>query len=270
MLEKQLNYIRSITDFVPKIAVVLGSGLGSFAEEIQIEAAIDYKDIPDFPVSTAPTHRGRFIFGTIGNAKVVCMEGRVHLYEGYSAKQVVNPIFLMRRLGAEILLLTNAGGGINKSFHIGDFMAVEDHISSFVPSPLIGPNDEALGPRFADMSEVYSKRLTNKMIKAAIRNDIDIKKGVYIQLTGPAFETKAEIKMCSVLGADAVGMSTAIEAQAAKYCGFEVCAISCITNLACGLLDKPITSEEVSETAGRVEKEFKTLLINSIESFTDE
>lgn len=270
MLNNQLEYIRSQTDFMPEIAIVLGSGLGSFAEEIKIEVSIDYKDIPDFPISTAPSHRGRFVFGTIGNTKVVCMEGRVHLYEGYSAKQAVNPIFLMRKLGAEILLLTNAGGGINKHFKIGDFMVIEDHISSFVPSPLIGKNDEALGPRFPDMSEVYSKRLTNKIIKAALKNNIDIKKGVYIQLTGPAFETKSEIKMCSALGADAVGMSTAIEAQAGKYCGFEVCAVSCITNLACGLLDKPITSKEVSETAARVEKEFKTLLRNMIENFKNE
>lgn len=265
MLEKQLEYIRTITDFKPQAAIVLGSGLGALANEIEIAAIIDYSDIPDFPVSTAPSHKGRFVFGKIGNVNVAIMQGRVHLYEGYSAKEVVNPIFLLRKMGAKILMLTNASGGINKNFSIGDFMIIEDHISSFVPSPLIGKNDDTLGTRFPDMSEVYSKRLNHMINKTAIQNGINVKKGTYIQLSGPAFETKAEIKMCSALGADAVGMSTAIEAQAAKYCGFEVCAISCITNLACGIMDKPISSDEVTETADRVSAQFKTLIKKSVE-----
>lgn len=266
MLKTQLEYIRSITDFCPDTALVLGSGLGELADEIKTEAVINYSDIPGFPVSTAPSHKGRFVFGYIGNARVVIMQGRVHLYEGYTSKQIANPIFLMKKLGAKTLLLTNAAGGINKNFSIGDFMIIDDHISSFVPSPLIGQNDEALGARFPDMSEVYSKRLNRIITKAAAENGIDTKKGVYIQLSGPAFETKAEIKMCAALGADAVGMSTAIEAQAAKYCGFEVCGISCITNLACGVLDKPISSEEVTETAERVAPDFKKLIRKTIES----
>lgn len=270
MLQKQLEYIRTITDFKPEIALVLGSGLGALADEIEIKATVDYKDIPDFPVSTAPSHKGRFVFGIMNGVNVIIMQGRVHLYEGYTSKEIVNPIFLMRKLGAGVLFLTNASGGINNNFSVGDFMLIEDHISSFVVSPLVGENDNSLGVRFPDMSDVYSKRLRNIIENVADENKINIQKGVYIQLRGPAFETKAEIRMCKALGADAVGMSTAIEAQAGKYCGFEVCAISCITNLACGISDTPITSEEVTETADRVAPYFKTLIKKSIESIANE
>lgn len=270
MLNRQIEYIKSITDFEPEVALILGSGLGELADTADAEAVIDYKDIPDFPVSTAPSHKGRFIFKTIGNTKAVIMQGRVHLYEGYSPKQIANPVILMRKLGAKVLFLTNAAGGINKDFYIGDLMLIEDHISSFVPSPLIGRNDDSIGVRFPDMSDVYSKRLQKIIKETAYENDIKLKSGVYIQLTGPAFETKAEIKMCSILGADAVGMSTAIEAQAAKHCGFEVCGVSLITNLACGLMDKPITSEEVNEAAENASPYFKKLIIKSIERICNE
>ena len=270
MLQKQLDYIRSLTDFVPDTALVLGSGLGGFTDEMQIECVINYSDIPDFPVSTAPTHKGCFVFGKIGEAKLAVMQGRVHLYEGYTAQQAVMPIRLLRLLGAKTLILTNAAGGINRDFQIGDLMVIDDHISSLVPSPLRGRNIDSLGVRFPDMSDVYSKRLRKIITECALKNGIEIKNGVYIQLQGPAFETKAEIKMCSVLGADAVGMSTAIEAQAAKHCGFEVCGISCISNLACGLLDQPITSEEVSETAAKTAVKFNALLKATIESIADE
>ena len=270
MLQKQLEYIRNITDFEPDIAVVLGSGLSGFTDGAEIEAAVDFANIPDFPVSTAPTHRGRFVFCKIGGARVAVMQGRVHLYEGYTPQQAVMPIRLLRLMGAKQLILTNAAGGINRDFQIGDLMIIEDHISSLVPSPLRGKNIDSLGVRFPDMSEVYSKRLCKIITECAMKNGIETKKGVYIQLQGPAFETKAEIKMCSILGADAVGMSTAIEAQAAKHCGFEVCGISCITNLACGLLDQPITSEEVSETAAKTAVKFNALLRSTIERIADE
>lgn len=268
-MKEQIDYIRSKTDFVPEIAIVLGSGLGDFAEEIDCVCEIDYKDIPGFPVSTAPNHRGRLIMGYLNNAKIICMQGRIHLYEGYSAKEIVSPIYLMRKLGANTLILTNAAGGISKTLCTGDLMIIEDHISSFVPSALIGPNDDSLGLRFPDMSEVYSKRLNKAVLRCAAELGTDIKKGTYIQLTGPAFETKAEIRMCSVLGADAVGMSTAIEAQAAKYCGFELCAISVITNLACGITNKPITCEEVADTAGKTNDKFRELLIKVTEKITN-
>lgn len=260
MLEKQLEYIKSKTDFVPEISIILGSGLGGLADEIDVRSVIDYSDIPDFPVSTAPGHKGRFVFGELCGKNVAAMQGRVHLYEGYSPEQIILPIRLLRAMGAKILILTNACGGINKNFKRGDLMMIDDHISSFVRSPLTGPNDDEIGPRFPDMSEVYSKRLKKIMIQSAAKCKIKLERGVYIQLPGPAFETKAEIKMCASLGADAVGMSTAIEAQAAKHCGFEICGISCITNLACGISNMPITSEEVTETASEVSEKFRTLI----------
>lgn len=260
MLEKQLEFLRKLTDFKPDIALVLGSGLGGLADEIETEYEIDYGDIPDFPVSTAPGHKGRFLFGKLCGKNIAAMQGRVHLYEGYTPEQIVMPIRLLRALGAEILILTNACGGISKGLSRGDLMMIDDHISSFIPSPLTGPNDKKTGPRFPDMSEVYSNRMKRILLNSALNCGIDLKRGVYIQLPGPAFETKAEIRMCAALGADAVGMSTAIEAQAARHCGFEVCGISCITNLACGISNAPITSEEVNETANAVSEKFRALI----------
>lgn len=267
MLKKQLDFIRSKTDFIPEIAVILGSGLGALADEIETQCIIDYKDIPDFPVSTAPGHKGRFVFGRIENKNVVIMQGRIHLYEGYSPQQIANPIRLMRLMGAEILLLTNAAGGISSDFHIGDLMVIDDHISSFVESPLVGKNDDSIGLRFPDMSEVYSKRLRDIIKRTAKEEGTEVKSGVYLQFRGPNFETPAEIRMAKTIGADAVGMSTAIEAQAAKHCGFEVCGISVITNLACGISKTPITSEEVTETADRIAPIFKNLIKKSVGNF---
>ena len=269
MLERQLEYIRSKTDFVPDIALVLGSGLGELADEVSAESIIDYSEIPDFPFSTAPSHKGRFIFGNIENKNVAVMQGRVHLYEGYSPYEVVKPIRLLRMLGCKTLFLTNAAGGINRSFNIGDLMIINDHISSFVPSPLTGKNDDSLGLRFPDMSEVYSKKLNRIIRQTAKEENIDIKDGTYLQFRGPNFETPAEIKMAEIIGADAVGMSTAIEAQAAKHCGMEVCGISVITNLACGISKTPITSEEVNETADRIAPIFKNIIKKSIGKFNE-
>ena len=267
MLQRQLDFIKTKTDFTPEIAIVLGSGLGGLADEIETVCTIDYRDIPGFPVSTAPSHKGRFVFGKMGNKKVVMMQGRVHLYEGYTPEQIANPIRLMRKMGAHILLLTNAAGGINSHFHIGDFVVINDHISSFVESPLIGKNDDTIGTRFPDMSEVYSKRLNTIISDTAEEEKINIKSGVYLQFRGPNFETPAEIQMAKIIGADAVGMSTAIEAQAAKHCGFEICGISLISNLACGISKAPITSEEVTETADRVAPDFKRLIKRSVGNF---
>ena len=260
MLEKQLEYIRSITSEKPEIAVVLGSGLGDFVDEMDIKHIIDYKDIPDMPISTAPHHRGRLVFGTINGKFIATMQGRVHYYEGYSPDEIVMPIRVLRLLGAEKLILTNASGGINSDFNIGDFMIIKDHISSFVPSPLIGNNDERLGIRFPDMSKVYSKRIINVIKKSAGKCGVDVKEGVYIQLSGPQFETPAEIQMAKLIGADAVGMSTVMEAVAGVHCGFEVGAISMISNMACGISDKPITDDEVKQTADMVAPRFKALL----------
>lgn len=260
MLEKQIKAVKAITDFIPEIAIVLGSGLGDFADKIDIECIIPYSQIPEMPVSTAPLHKGQFVFGTINDKKVVLMQGRIHLYEGYTPEQIAIPIRLMRLLGAEKLLITNAGGGISKDFKVGDFMMITDHISCFVDSPLIGRNFDELGSRFPDMSNAYDKHLQKIIIKTAIKNNIEIKKGVYAQLKGPQFETPAEIRALSILGADAVGMSTVIETIAAVHCGFKVCAVSLITNLACGILDKPLSCEEVSEAAEASSVTFEKLI----------
>lgn len=263
-LQKAIKSIREKTDFVPEVALVLGSGLGGFAEQIDRVAVVDYSDIEGFPISTVPGHKGRFIFGYLAGKAVVAMQGRVHYYEGYPIGDVVMPTRIMGLLGAKKLILTNAAGGVNFNFKQGDLMIITDHISSFVPSPLIGKNIEELGTRFPDMSEVYSKRLRTIIAEAALECNISIKEGVYVQLTGPNFETPAEIRMYRSLGADAVGMSTVCEAIAARHMSLEVCGISCITNLACGMTKEKLTHEEVQETADRVAEQFKALLTEVI------
>lgn len=256
--------IRKKTDFVPEIAVVLGSGLGSFADGIKTEVIIDYKDIAGFPTSTVQGHAGRFVFGYVEDVPVAVMQGRVHYYEGYSMTDVVLPVRLLCMMGAKKVILTNAAGGINRSFTPGTLMALTDHISSFVPSPLIGENTEELGTRFPDMSNVYDKDLTKILKDTAKALGIDLKEGVYIQFTGPAYETPAEIRAAEALGADAVGMSTACEAVAIRHMGVKVCAVSCISNLAAGISKKPLTHQEVKETADRVSEQFKSLIRGAV------
>lgn len=250
--------------FRPKAALVLGSGLGDYAEEIQAEAFLDYHDIEGFPVSTVSGHKGRFVFGYVNEIPVVIMQGRVHYYEGYSMEDVVLPIRLMKMMGAEILFLTNAAGAVNYDFHVGDFMMITDQISNFVPSPLIGPNIEELGERFCDMSQIYNHDLCRILRETAEELEIHLQEGTYIQLTGPNFETPKEVKMCRILGADAVGMSTACEAVAANHMGMKICGISCISNLGCGMSEEPLSHEEVKETADRVAPLFKKLITASI------
>ncbi|HBA62570.1 MAG TPA: purine-nucleoside phosphorylase [Lachnospiraceae bacterium] len=257
--------IRKKIDFQPKAALVLGSGLGDYAETIQTEAVLDYHEIDGFPIATVPGHKGRFIFGYIGSVPVVIMQGRVHYYEGYSMQDVVLPIRLMKMLGADILCLTNAAGGVNDTFQAGDFMLITDHIASFVPSPLIGENLEALGVRFPDMSEIYDEKLQCAVKEAAAELQIPIKEGIYLQTTGPSYESKQEIRMFRILGADAVGMSTACEAIAANHMGMKICGISCISNLACGMTDRPLSHAEVQETSDRMAESFKKLITCSIE-----
>lgn len=257
---------RKKVDFKPQVALVLGSGLGDFADGIQVEAELDYKDIEGFPVSTVAGHEGKYIFGHLGEVPVVCMKGRVHYYEGYAISDVVLPIRLMKLMGAEVLFLTNASGGINGGFHAGDFMMITDQIANFVPSPLIGPNVEELGVRFPDMSSIYDKELQQILRRTAVLEDIPLKEGVYIQLTGPNYESPAEIRMCRNMGADAVGMSTACEAIAANHMGMRICGISCIANLASGISPNPLTHKEVQETADRVAPMFKRLVAKSIQN----
>ena len=258
------NSVREKIDFQPEIALVLGSGLGDYGESIDVVATISYSEIEGFPVSTVEGHKGRFIFGYINEVPVVCMQGRVHYYEGYPMTDVVLPTRLMKMMGARVLFLTNAAGGLNYDFQAGDFMMITDHIMNFVPSPLIGPNINELGVRFPDMSDIYKKDLQDIIRNAAKDLGIGLREGVYIQLTGPNFETPTEVKMCRILGADAAGMSTAAEAVAANHMGMKVCGISCITNLGCGMLEQPLSHIEVQETADRVAAAFKKLVTKSI------
>ncbi|HCR74687.1 MAG TPA: purine-nucleoside phosphorylase [Ruminococcus sp.] len=257
-------------DFKPAIAIVLGSGLGGYADSIKITDTVSYNSIKGFPVSTVAGHKGRFVFGYDGDVPVVIMQGRVHFYEGYSMNDVVLPVRLMKMLGAEVLFLTNASGGINRNFNAGDFMLISDHISCFVKSCLIGENIDELGVRFPDMSEVYDRNLISIIEKCAERNDISLKKGVYVQLTGPAYETPAEIKMLGCMGADAVGMSTVCEAVAANHMGMKICGISCISNMACGISDKPLSHLEVQAAADKSAPVFRKLVSESVKSIYSE
>lgn len=256
--------VRSKINFQPKVALVLGSGLGNYGDCIHIQQTLDYHEIEGFPVSTVQGHKGRFLFGYVGEVPVVIMQGRIHYYEGYAMEDVVLPIRLMKMMGAEVLFLTNAAGGLNDEFRAGDFMLITDQISNFVPSPLIGANIDELGLRFSDMSEVYDKNLRGLIRGAAQEQGILLKEGIYVQLTGPNFETPHEVKMCRILGGDAVGMSTACEAVAANHMGMKICGISCISNQGCGMTEEPLSHEEVQETADRVAPIFKKLITESI------
>ena len=268
-LKKCYESFRQRIDFVPEVALILGSGLGALAEEIDIKAELDYKDIEGFPISTVPGHKGRLVFGYMDGVPVVIMQGRVHYYEGYPMTDIVLPTRLMRLMGAKVLFVTNASGGCNPSFSAGDFMLITDHIANFVPSPLIGANFDELGTRFPDMSEIYDKDLREVVVKTAKDLDIKLQQGVYIQLTGPNFETPSEVKMCRMLGADAIGMSTACEAVAANHAGMKIVGISCVCNLACGLSENPLSHKEVIEASDKAAPLFKKLIRSSIVNIHD-
>ena len=263
-LLKCTESVKARIQFRPEIALVLGSGLGDYAKEMDVKESISYSEIEGFPVSTVPGHEGRFLFGYVKGVPIVAMQGRVHYYEGYPITDVVLPVRLMGLLGAKTVILTNAAGGVNFNFQPGDLMMITDHITTVVPSPLIGANIDELGPRFPDLSEVYDKELREIIRQAARNTGISLQQGVYVQLTGPAYETPAEIRMCRIWGADAVGMSTACEAVAARHMGLKVCGISCITNMASGMSGKPLDHKEVQETADRVAEEFKKLVTETI------
>ena len=265
-LQNCYKCVREKTEFVPKVAIVLGSGLGDFAQTIKVEYELPYEEIIDFPVSTVPGHAGRFIFGYVGEVPVVCMKGRVHYYEGYDISDVVMPIRLMKLLGAEFLFLTNAAGGVNTSFHAGDLMLIKDHISAFAPNPLIGENINELGVRFPDMSTVYNSELQDLIRKVAKDNHIYLQEGVYTQMTGPSYESPAEIRMLRTLGTDAVGMSTVVEAIAANHMGMKICGISCISNMAAGMTLNPLSHAEVQEAADMAAPNFKKLVTEVVKA----
>jgi len=269
--EKVVQCFESIKDripFQPKIALILGSGLGEYGDTLEIVTTIPYSDITDFPKSTVHGHKGQFIFGYVSNVPVVCMQGRVHYYEGYPVTDVVLPVRLMKLMGAEILFLTNAAGGVNPEYAAGDLMLIKDHIC-MVPNPLIGENISEFGTRFPDMSSTYNSKLRDIIKKIAYRMDIPLQEGVYVQLTGPSYETPAEVRMVRTIGGDAVGMSTAVEAIAANHMGMHICGISCITNMAAGIQTEPLSHEEVQETADRVADTFSRLVTASIIAFAD-
>ena len=268
-LNRCVEVIREMTSFQPEAALVLGSGLGGFGEMVEDALRIPYASIPGVPVSTVPGHAGQFILGYVRGVPVIVMQGRVHYYEGYPMEDVVMPIRIMGMLGAKKLILTNAAGGVNTAFTPGDLMLLEDHISAFVPSPLRGENLDALGTRFPDMSCVYDRHLRQAAEQAAESRGIALQKGVYLQWPGPNYESPAEIRMFRTLGADAVGMSTVCEAIAARHMGLRVCAVSCITNMACGILPQPLSHEEVQETASRVREKFESLILEMIGRFAD-
>ena len=266
-LKTCLTSIRGKTDFSPKVALILGSGLGDYADGIHIETTMDYTEIEGFPVSTVKGHKGRFVFGYVGEVPVVIMQGRVHYYEGYPISDVVLPTRLMKLMGAKVLFLTNASGGINPSFTAGDFMMLKDHISLWAPNPLIGANIDELGVRFPDMTHVYDEDLQELIREAAKEQGISLKEGIYAQLTGPSFESPAEIQLLHKLGVDAVGMSTVVEAIAANHMGMKICCISCVCNLAAGMTDNPLTHEEVQEAANAAAPKFKALVTESVKKF---
>ena len=261
-VQECVEYIRTITDFTPRAALILGSGLGAYTQQIEnVVCTIPYKNIPGFPVSTVSGHNGRMIMGYIEDVPVICMDGRVHHYEGYTPQEVILPIRVMRALGAEFLLITNASGGIN-----GDFV---DHISMFVPNPLLGPNDPELGDRFPDMTDVYDPRLRSLILAAAESEGIPLETGVYCQLTGPSYETPAEIHVLKVIGADMVGMSTVMEAIAAKHAGMKICCLSLITNMAAGISANPLSHEEVKLAGRQAEPVFTRLLTAAVSTIKE-
>lgn len=240
----------------PKIGLILGSGLGVLADEIENPVKIPYGDIPDFPVSTVEGHAGQLVFGLLNGVEVVAMQGRFHYYEGYSFDKVTFPVRVMKELGVDTLIVTNAAGGVNEGFSAGDLMIISDHINNMGSNPLIGPNDSRLGVRFPDMSEAYSKELRTMAKEVAGRLNIKVQEGVYVGNTGPVYETPAEVRMIRVMGGDAVGMSTVPEVIVARHSGLRVLGISCISNMASGILDQPLTHDEVIETTEKVKADF--------------
>lgn len=264
MINESVKYIKAKIKSIPKIGLILGSGLGELADAIEDPISISYESIPNFPVSTVEGHRGQLVIGKLGGKEVIAMQGRFHFYEGYPLRDVTFPVRVMSGLGVETLLVTNAAGGANKEFEPGDLMVITDHINFAGDNPLIGENLNTKGPRFLDMTYAYDRELIELVKKVSEDIDLDLKEGVYMWFTGPTYETPAEVKLARVLGADAVGMSTVPEVIVANHEGLRVLGISCITNMASGILDKPLDHAEVVETSLKVREEFKKLLVETL------
>lgn len=265
LITENVEYIKSKIFDLPTVGIVLGSGLGSLGEKIENPIYIDYKELSGFAVSTAPGHKGRFIFGKLGGKSVVCMQGRLHFYEGWSFQEIMLPIRVMKFLGVENLIMTNAAGGINKSYNVGDIVLINDHINFMGRNPLVGENDSDIGKRFPDMSFAYSPKLRELAKKCSLETGVEVKDGIYLACSGPSYETPAEIRAFRTLGADVVGMSTVPEVIAANHCGVKVLAFSLVSNMAAGILEKPLTEEEVLEAGARKGAEMQKLIVNIIE-----
>lgn len=265
-IDQSIKSIQEKTKYMPKIGLILGSGLGVLADQIEDPIKIKYEDIPNFPKSTVEGHAGQLVIGKLGGRVVVAMQGRFHFYEGYSLSEVTFPVRVMIGLGIESLIVTNAAGGVNTDFEPGDLMIISDHINYTGANPLIGENFDKLGPRFVDMSNAYNKEYIEIAKKSAKRQEIDIKTGVYTWFTGPTYETPAEVRMARILGGDAVGMSTAPEVIIANHQGVKVLGISCITNMATGILDKPLNHDEVVETSMKVREDFQKLVLDIVKN----
>ena len=259
-VQEAAAYVRERIGEEPRIGIILGSGLGGIAEVIEDKHVIPYGDIPHFVCSTAPGHKGQFVAGRFGGKPVICMQGRLHFYEGHALSDIIFPVRVMKLLGVRSLIVTNAAGGVNTGFQVGDLMLIEDHINFMGTNPLIGPNAAEFGPRFCDMSYTYTPSLRRAAEDAAEKLGISLRRGVYLGCTGPSYETPAEIRAFRTLGADAVGMSTVPEVVAASHCGLKVLAFSLITNMAAGVLDQPLSEEEVIEIGNRRGAELQRLI----------
>lgn len=259
-------YLRAQLPFTPDLALVLGSGLGGLAEQIQDPIVIPYREVPGFPVSTAPGHAGQFVAGRLGGKNVLCMQGRFHYYEGHDMRAIALPVRVFKALGCRALVLTNAAGGVNWDFNVGDFMLITDHINFMGANPLRGANDDTIGPRFCDMTHVYPPELQEIALKVAADHNLVLQKGVYLGYMGPSFETPAEIRAFRTLGADAVGMSTVPEAIAASHCGLPVLGLSLITNMAAGMAGKRLSGDEVIEIANARGTVFQQLVRGIVEA----
>ncbi|CAH1226682.1 Purine nucleoside phosphorylase 1 [Paenibacillus allorhizoplanae] len=265
-IQEAASHIENMIGFQPQIGLILGSGLGIIADLVEEATVIPYHTIPHFPVSTVEGHAGELVAGKIKGKPVVMMKGRFHLYEGYDANFVTFPVRVLKAIGVNQLIVTNAAGGVNKDFEVGDLMLMSDHINNMGTNPLIGPNDKELGPRFPDMSQPYSKRLIALAHKVANEISFTFREGVYMGNLGPTYETPAEVRMARALGADAVGMSTVPEVIVAKHAGIEVLGISCITNKAAGLIEQALSHNEVMEAAEKVKPKFLKLVLGIIEA----
>ncbi|MFV2049528.1 purine-nucleoside phosphorylase [Metabacillus sp. YM-086] len=265
LIKEAANYLTSKYSEQPTIGLILGSGLGVLADEIENPVKIPYNEIPNFPISTVEGHAGQLVFGSLKGKKVVAMQGRFHFYEGYSLDKVTAPVRVMKELGVQTLIVTNAAGGVNENFQAGDLMLISDHINNMGTNPLIGPNDSDMGPRFPDMSESYDKQLRELARGIASELHIKLQEGVYVGNTGPSYETPAEVRALRILGGDAVGMSTVPEVIVARHTGLKVLGISCISNMAAGILDQPLSHDEVIETTEKVRANFLNLVKSIVE-----